>query len=85
MRRTIISAASMAKLGINASPMKPMHTISGTQASNTRTPMRRAMRPVMNSWETSAPACTTKSITPNTRTWSARCGNSSATRRACSK
>ncbi len=49
IRRTIISAASKAKLGISARPIKPTQTSSGTIASNTRTPSFCASLPVMNS------------------------------------
>ena len=48
MRRTIISPASMAKVGASARPIKPRQTSAGTSDSSTRTPSFCATLPVMN-------------------------------------
>ncbi|MNG25955.1 hypothetical protein D3C84_1108750 [compost metagenome] len=51
-----------------------MHMSSGTTANKARTPSLGAIRPVMNSWDSNAPACTMMSMVPKMRTCAWRSG-----------
>ena len=84
-RRMTITTTNTANVGASASHRKPAAAASGTATSSTPTPSRCAMRPVRNSWDRIASACTMASMVPKTWVWRVLSGNAASTSRACSK
>ncbi|MNH29662.1 hypothetical protein D3C79_899100 [compost metagenome] len=84
-RRTTMTTTKAANTGASASQTKPAAITNGTATSSTPTPIRRARRPVRNTWVRIAKAWTTVSIRPNTWVCRVRSVKVSLTMRACSK